>query len=577
LKVQSLVFVEALALNVESRFIVEEERSRNSGIIGLIMSSPDHAAEGGEGHGSNNENPPGVRVRVSVDNAPPTIIEGADGDGDGGEDNDDGEEEEPPEPLYRSSRLKGYMTLLVSALYNYFAASDKYHGRENGAKLPNNNICLDNFLTSIGHQPYTDDENLPYTMATSMATVVITSLIILCHFDFCTPLRKNVWPKAFGPSARVELVILLFLTIFWLINTWFNTTIRGPGGNGKDQHNLYFSSWICTWASIWTLERWCTCSGRASFERFIRSWPNRCPLWIVTFILSFFDFMFVLDTYRHWKEGSKYSPYVYKLFSEVDDTQWALLFFVTATTFLMSLSWALAEIFRENVKNVGNVKSDVEFYVEGLMVHAIAIIWICTVCIVTMPGGAASLIGNLYFTTWSTLISVIATLIWFISDWRKMILDIIQEQQDQYDSVKRRFRKREEERLARLAEEGQVTGEMNPSDDAESSKENAKEFETEEDDEGILCEDDPVNDDITISIASGWQGTSSSPDHSERKNAPVDAVDSGVKASSLFLSAISMFFTGAMTDDQQPAASDDSSLAKEKAAEPVTSDTHNER
>ena len=104
---------------------------------------------------------------------------------------------------------------------------------------------------------------------------IITVVILLCHFDFCTPMRKTVWPKAFGPHGKIELWILLFFTVFWCISVWFNTTIRGPGGEGKEQYNLYFSSWLCLWASMWTLERWCTCTGRASFERFVKSWPNR--------------------------------------------------------------------------------------------------------------------------------------------------------------------------------------------------------------------------------------------------------------------------------------------------------------
>lgn len=83
-------------------------------------------------------------------------------------------------------------------------------------------------------------------------------------------------------------------------------------------------------------------------------------MWILVFILSFVDFMFVYDTNRNWESGTKYSPYVRKHFSEVPNYEWVLLFFVTAATFTVSISWALAEIFRENVTNVNNVKSDVE-------------------------------------------------------------------------------------------------------------------------------------------------------------------------------------------------------------------------
>jgi len=296
--------------------------------------------------------------------------------------------------------------------------------------------------------------------------------------------------------------------------------------------------------------------------------------------------MFALDTFRHWAEGT--APYAYKLYSEVNRAEWMLLLCVTCGTFIFSLAWALAEIFRENVINVGNVKSDVEFYVEGLSVHIIAIIWIVTVCIVTMPGGAASLIGNLYFTTWSTLISVIGTLIWFVRDWRKMILDIIQEQQDEYDFVKKTFREREEKRLAKLARKStDKTGEVGESEE-ESSDMISEESKTEEDDDVVLCDDDPdvddditisiasgwrgpasvtssaraspdkttpVDDDITISIASGWRGPASvtlSPCASPDKTTPADSVAVPV-SSSIFMSAMSFFYSS--TGDQ-PAAYD---------------------
>ncbi|KAL7531552.1 hypothetical protein ACHAXR_006751 [Thalassiosira sp. AJA248-18] len=166
-----------------------------------------------------------------------------------------------------------------------------------------------------------------------------------------------------------------------------------------------------------------------------------------------------------------------------------------------------------------------------------------------MPGGAASLLGNLYFTTWSTLFAVIGTLIWWVRDWRQSILDIIQEQQEEYELAKRTIRRREEKRLARLAREA----DKSVIKDTESNHEESK---TEEDDDGALCEDDPVDDDITISITSEYKrsrlgtGTSSNTSSPER---PVTGTSSdttnpsysGVLNSSrsLYASALSFFYT----------------------------------
>lgn len=510
---------------------------------------------------------------------------------DGAEEEEDAtpENNTNPPPIRRSTRLKGYITLFVSALYNYMAAADKLNGSPSNERLATLCITYDH-LSNLVPIRSPNDSRLKYTMSCSMITIILTGIILLIHLDFITPLRKSLWPKWFGQqSSKVELWILLFLTLFWFITTWFNTSIRGPGGEGKDQFNLYFSSWICCWVSFWTLTRWSTASGRASFVTFVRSWPNRCPLWIVMFLLSCADFLFVLDVYRHWEDATVFNPYVYRLYRDVPHSQWILLLFVTCATFMLSFAWVLAEIFRENRTNVGGVKGAVEVYIEGIAIQITTIIWVVTVCIVTMPGGAASLIGNLYFTTWSTLFAVIGTLIWWVRDWRKSILDVIQEQQDEYDKAKRSIRLREEKRLARLAREAREKssdnvaqqGSRNGVTDGTSISEESK---TEEDgivEEGVLCKDDPAvdDDDITMfSITSDYKrsrlgtGASSiasiSPDRSHRERpCPHDddnnkSHDGGADLSevstsrSLFVSALSFLFSPGDDEEQDNRADD---------------------
>jgi len=153
-----------------------------------------------------------------------------------------------------------------------------------------------------------------------------------------------------------------------------------------------------------------------------------------------------------------------------------------------------------------------------------------------MPGGAASLLGNLYFTTWSTLFAVVGTLIWFVRDWRHMILGRIQEKQDEYDMVKKGLRLREEERRAWIKEQ-ERKDKMASSD--ESSTGESKE------EEEVLCEDDPcIDDDITISISSGvWHGHASLTPSFKSGEAKETPDDSGTTASGLFMSALSYFYT----------------------------------
>lgn len=353
--------------------------------------------------------------------------------------------------------------------------------------------------------------------------------------------------KIFGPGKIPELCILIFLILLWVISTWLTTSIRGPGSEGKDQANLYFSTWICLFAAFFTLERWNTASGRASFTQFVLSWPNRCPLWIVTFLLSSATFFFALNTYRNWEEGTRFNPYAFNLYDNAPEAEWTFLLFVTSVTALVALAWALAEIFR--LTRDETMKSDKEKYVEGLFAYILFIMWVVLVCIVTIPGGICSLLGNLYFSTWSTLFSVVGTLVWYIRDWRQDIADIIREEEEKYELAKRTIRRREEKRLAKLAEKEE--GDRNFSVGTGRSRNNSVDESGVE--EGVqFCEDDSVDDDITISITSdfkrsrlGTEGSSisSSPDR-PRKVADAKPDESTTTADyrSLFMSALASFF-----------------------------------
>eukprot|EP00986_Skeletonema_menzelii_P017581 scaffold20570_cov148-Skeletonema_menzelii.AAC.2 len=133
-------------------------------------------------------------------------------------------------------------------------------------------------------------------------------------------------------------------------------------------------------------------------------------------------------------------------------------------------------------------------YVEGILLHLIALLWIVLIFFVTMPGHSASLIGNLYFTSWATCFSILATLIWWLRDWRKDIADTINDQQAEYERAKRAVLRREEKRLAKARRE---KVESEAVDDDESN--NLDDI-VEEDEEG--AGEDIVDDDITVSVAS---------------------------------------------------------------------------
>ena len=78
------------------------------------------------------------------------------------------------------------------------------------------------------------------------------------------------------------------------------------------------------------------------------------------FLLSLSDFLFVLDLYSNWPEGTQDYLFAAKIYSDVNKAEWVLLLFVSSVTFTVSLAWALAEIFRESRTNKESLKSGTE-------------------------------------------------------------------------------------------------------------------------------------------------------------------------------------------------------------------------
>lgn len=124
-----------------------------------------------EGQSSNNEN----AARVSFSNNNQSGCDANEnnngetgGDYNGGD--NDSSSSSPPTPLYNSSRLKGYTTLFVSALYNYMAARDKFH--QTSLELPSLNLCLAyDDLANLIEIPIGNPSRLRYAMACSLITV----------------------------------------------------------------------------------------------------------------------------------------------------------------------------------------------------------------------------------------------------------------------------------------------------------------------------------------------------------------------------------------------------------------------
>lgn len=121
-----------------------------------------------------------------------------------------------PSPLLQSSRLKGYILLLVTASLNFSAAykllkKQKKLQEEEEENLAEINWCivLDNlgsFLDFSVLRHVETDASIRYAMAAPLMTVIISCFIILCYFDLCTSLRRTLWPKVINSHEYICLL-----------------------------------------------------------------------------------------------------------------------------------------------------------------------------------------------------------------------------------------------------------------------------------------------------------------------------------------------------------------------------------
>jgi hypothetical protein len=122
-----------------------------------------------------------------------------------------------------------------------------------------------------------------------------------------------------------------------------------------------------------------------------------------------------------------------EFFNNISEGQWQLLMVVTSFTFIPSTLFVLIELFRDsNPDGTIQSKSKVEVAIEGVCFLVITLMWIPTVMIATTPGGAASLIGNAYFTTWILVVFVFEGVVWFIHDVRKEQHQALRKKEEEY-------------------------------------------------------------------------------------------------------------------------------------------------
>jgi len=325
-------------------------------------------------------------------------------------DNNDSDANNPAETrkLYKSKRFKGYLAIALASVINYQAAFNS------GEPLN---------LTAVPASP--TQQNYAKTVALVSAT--ITSVLVLIHLDRVTPLTR-VW-SAF--VAKTEQSLILFLMVWWSVATIVQTSVRGIAGDGKEQYNLYFSTWVCCYTLFWYVDLFVNTAQN----------PNRIS-----------------------------SESLQLFYQDIPKSQYQWLLFVSAITSVPSGAFIIVEIFRETttlgsgtkdangVKQLVSIpstspKSSMEVVLEGFCLFSLMVGWIPSVIVATTPGGFGSLLGNAYFFTWMTTVMVMETVLWYIHDLRGQVHKAWLASSQEYQHHQEQVLQREREKHADLMEE----------------------------------------------------------------------------------------------------------------------------
>ena len=180
---------------------------------------------------------------------PPTSATSASAHDDDDNDNEDEEQQQPVVKLYKSTRLKGYMTLVLASSINYDAAQRSADFRD----------------SNLNVVPSTPSQRR-YAVAVAIVSMTLSIFCLLVHLldrFKCTPFRK-LWRAMFRDGSKAEGLLLCFMSIWWAVGTGVGTSVTGIAGDGKGQYSLYYSYWVCCLTSLWALEKWWVAAGWVS-------------------------------------------------------------------------------------------------------------------------------------------------------------------------------------------------------------------------------------------------------------------------------------------------------------------------
>ena len=324
-----------------------------------------------------------------------------------------------PPALYKSTRLKGYMTILLASVIFYDAAQKSTRAYA-AATVP-----------ATRAQKVINISIASVSMGVSGPIVglhLLTPSLVPCR-------NITTWPHSiFRPASRIEFVLALFLFLWWAAAVGWQTSIQGVAGDGKGQYSLYYSAWVNVYAAFFAvLEPWWLAAGwKSSLRAFVQSWPHRAPGWLCLWALSLMNLVWIVDLWRNYptlKERPE-TQILYYYFYAVPTGQWQFLLSLSVFTIVAASGWVLVELLRQTTPE--GRKAPAEVMAEGICIFILLALWIPSIMLATTSGGFAALVGNTYFFSWAVVIFLAETAVWFVHDLRDRMHESLAAKAEEY-------------------------------------------------------------------------------------------------------------------------------------------------
>jgi hypothetical protein len=178
-------------------------------ILNVAGISPTSA--GGDGTGEHAHG--GIDSSESVDNMPSSrkpVFSPVTGDTTCSDEHKKNEEETDDEPakatkkLYKSHRFKGYLTILLASVINYHAVEVSQDANDISAVTPSS-------------------QQVAYGLCVSLISCIVCGFCVLVHLDNYSYFTKFWKDNLFAPKSKFEIILDLFLLMWWFIATCIQT------------------------------------------------------------------------------------------------------------------------------------------------------------------------------------------------------------------------------------------------------------------------------------------------------------------------------------------------------------------